>query len=156
MAKPGKKPMIRCDGGSRICTKCNQFKPLEAFSKDRRRPDGYYPFCNECNNSLRREYRRSNTEAVRAVEKKYKVKRRRSVLDHYGGKCACCGESHYEFLAIDHVNGGGLKHRKSLKHQSTCMAAWLIRNGLPEGFRVLCHNCNNARGFYGYCPHERQ
>jgi hypothetical protein len=30
------------------------------------------------------------------------------------------------------------------------------RNNFPPGFRVLCRNCNGARGFYGYCPHESQ
>jgi hypothetical protein len=33
---------------------------------------------------------------------------------------------------------------------------WLKRNGYPKGFRVLCHNCNSARGLYGYCPHKRR
>jgi len=40
---------------------------------------------------------------------------RMTVLKHYGGtppKCACCGESHLEFLAIDHIKGGGIKERK--------------------------------------------
>jgi len=33
---------------------------------------------------------------------------------------------------------------------------WLKRHGYPaDEFRVLCHNCNAARGYYGYCPHER-
>lgn len=32
---------------------------------------------------------------------------------------------------------------------------WLEHNHFPPGFRVLCHNCNQARGFYGYCPHEK-
>jgi hypothetical protein len=22
------------------------------------------------------------------------------------------------------------------------------------GYRVLCQNCNAARGLYGYCPHQ--
>lgn len=35
------------------------------------------------------------------------------------------------------------------------MAQWCRRNGYPKGFRVLCHNCNMAIGFYGYCPHSR-
>jgi hypothetical protein len=35
------------------------------------------------------------------------------------------------------------------------MYVWLRDNGWPEGYRVLCHNCNSARGLYGYCPHER-
>lgn len=25
--------------------------------------------------------------------------------------------------------------------------------GFPSGYRVLCHNCNQAIGFYGRCPH---
>jgi hypothetical protein len=29
------------------------------------------------------------------------------MLSAYGGKCVCCGESEYKFLAIDHINGGG-------------------------------------------------
>ena len=27
-------------------------------------------------------------------------------------------------------------------------------NSFPPGFRVLCHNCNQALGAYGYCPHK--
>lgn len=30
---------------------------------------------------------------------------------------------------------------------------WLIHNRFPEGFRVLCFNCNNSLGMHGYCPH---
>lgn len=33
---------------------------------------------------------------------------------------------------------------------------WLKRNHYPPGFRVLCSNCNFARGKYGHCPHERE
>jgi hypothetical protein len=32
---------------------------------------------------------------------------------------------------------------------------WLISSGFPEGFRVLCHNCNQAIGLYGFCPHQQ-
>jgi hypothetical protein len=31
---------------------------------------------------------------------------------------------------------------------------WIIRNGFPAGFRVLCHNCNIALARYGVCPHQ--
>lgn len=81
---------------------------------------------------------------------------RLEVVTHYGGKCACpgCLESRIEFLALDHINGGGNKHRRDEKIGR--MDMWLKRNGFPSGFRVLCHNCNMARGFYGYCPHEKE
>lgn len=78
---------------------------------------------------------------------------RRQCIEHYGRICACCGETRYEFLALDHINGGGNKHRKEI---GCTLSRWLIRNDLPEGFRVLCHNCNSAYGHYGFCPHEKE
>lgn len=76
------------------------------------------------------------------------------VLNHYGGVCACCGEGHYEFLSIDHVNGGGRQHRKAIGKST--VYEWLIKNSYPLGFRVLCHNCNQSIGLYGDCPHSRK
>jgi hypothetical protein len=79
------------------------------------------------------------------------------VLRHYSEGspvCACCGERHIEFLCVDHVNGGGNRHRKEIGGGSRTFL-WLIRQGFPAGFRVLCHNCNSAIGHYGYCPHSR-
>jgi hypothetical protein len=80
-------------------------------------------------------------------------RRRETVIAHYGGRCACCGETEFEFLAIDHTNGGGEQHRAEVG-QGSNMIGWLIDNGFPDGFRVLCHNCNQALGYYGRCPHE--
>lgn len=75
-------------------------------------------------------------------------------LNHYGGSCYCCGESRYEFMAIDHIDGGGGAHRREIK--SSNIHRWLIKNNFPEGFRALCHNCNQSLGLYGYCPHEKE
>ena len=78
-----------------------------------------------------------------------------AVLIYYGGnppKCSCCGESTYQFLSIDHIKGGGNKHRKAVKAQN--LYWWIIKNNFPEGFQILCHNCNLAKGFYGRCPHD--
>ena len=77
------------------------------------------------------------------------------VLSHYCKgdiKCECCGEKILEFLCLDHIEGGGTKHRKSIGISSTYF--WIIRNDYPKGFRVLCHNCNQAIGSYGECPHK--
>lgn len=71
----------------------------------------------------------------------------------YGSKCECCGESNPIFLTIDHVNGGGLKHKKQIK---ATIWNWLRRNSWPrEGFKLLCFNCNCGRQRNGgVCPHE--
>ena len=76
-----------------------------------------------------------------------------AAIEHYGKACACCGESTYEFLCIDHINGGGNRQREQLGC-SRNFFSWLRKNGYPEGFRTLCHNCNQAIGYNGYCPHQ--
>src|ERR1039457_2632877 len=78
---------------------------------------------------------------------------RLAVFAAYGGKCACCGESTYEFLTIDHINGGGREHRASIGGSGSSIYSWLRRNHFPDGFRVLCMNCNFADGKFGGCPH---
>lgn len=96
----------------------------------------------------------NNRERDREHGKADRKKRRLLCLQFYSGaipSCACCGETIYQFLAIDHMNGGGNKHRKSLK--SMDIYRWLVKNNFPLGFQVLCHNCNLAKGYYGICPH---
>ena len=80
---------------------------------------------------------------------------RLEVIRHYSNGlcvCACCGEKTFEFLAVDHLNGGGLKHRKIYEIKS--LANWLFRNGFPGGFQILCYNCNQAKALWGACPHK--
>ena len=93
-------------------------------------------------------------EYHRIFAKKHRQKQRLKIIKAYGGKCACCGEWRTEFLAIDHINGGGAKERKIYK---TCqMINKIIRADYPKKYQLLCHNCNQSRGYYGYCPHERK
>lgn len=80
--------------------------------------------------------------------------RREETLAYYGGECFCCKEIRLEFLAIDHINGGGHAQRKERKYGN--LALWLHTRKFPKGYRVLCHNCNQARGAYGYCPHSKE
>lgn len=97
-----------------------------------------------------------NKEAQNARNRERHRMRKRQVLEHYGGSppsCACCGESIYEFLSIDHIEGGGSQHRKVTGSDTYRV---LLAEGLPAGYRVLCMNCNTARGYHGYCPHELQ
>ncbi len=79
------------------------------------------------------------------------------VFAHYGARCECCGETTFEFLSIDHIGGGGTRHREEInktKHGGSIFM-WLKYHGFPVGYRTLCFNCNCARGFSGECPHER-
>lgn len=95
-----------------------------------------------------------NREHICKVAREYNKRIRLEVLEHYGNKCACCGITEYEFLAIDHIKGGGIKHRKEIGNAGNSIAKWLKKNNYPEGFRILCHNCNLALGIHGHCPHN--
>jgi len=98
------------------------------------------------------------TKLTYEEKKRHQVERSRAlraeVLAAYGGKCACCGEAHPEFLGIDHMNGGGNRERGKSGGSNVFYVA-LKKAGFPKDrYRLLCHNCNLARGFYGYCPHK--
>ena len=85
-----------------------------------------------------------------------RIKTRKECLEYYGGECACCGCKTYEFLAIDHIHGNGKKHVIEIANKNLCR--WLKTNNFPDGFRILCHNCNMAKGMKknNYkCPHEK-
>ena len=91
----------------------------------------------------------------RITGKKYREEMRTKALHHYAGdppRCARCGETMNEFSCFDHINGGGAKHSKERK--GLALGIWLVRNGLPAEFQVLCHNCNAAKSIYGQCPHQ--
>ena len=95
-------------------------------------------------------YRKKASRHGRNFHRKSRLK----VLEYYGSRCKCCGESRNEFLCVDHLNGGGSKHRKELRGKSSIFR-YIIRNNYPKEFRVLCHNCNQSLGYYGYCPHKK-
>jgi len=93
-------------------------------------------------------------DAERAVA--YRLLLKKEVFAHYGNKCECCGESIFELLCLDHINGGGTRQRRETGKHSSTFYAQLRREGYPEGFRILCYNCNQSFGAYGYCPHQAQ
>lgn len=99
------------------------------------------------------EWRQKNLERIKQVEKQWRDSVKKKVFDHYGKTCTCCEESLFEFLVIDHIEGGGNQHRKTLGRMGTAFYKWLENQGFPEEYRILCHNCNQSLGIYGYCPH---
>jgi hypothetical protein len=106
----------------------------------------------EYNRNYQTMWRNKHREQYRERAREWARKKRREAIEHYGGKCECCGETTFEFLAIDHIDGGGAKHRKTISGSN--VGRWLVSRGFPKGFRVLCYNCNQARQSVGICPHQ--
>ena len=68
---------------------------------------------------------------------------KREVLLHYSINpekpiCSKCGFDDIRALSIDHINGGGNIQREFI-HEN--FYRWLIKNNYPEGYQVLCMNC---------------
>ena len=79
---------------------------------------------------------------------------RKTVFDHYGNKCVCCGETIEVFLTVDHIYNGGAEHRKEVG-SGIRLYKWLIDNDFPDGFQLLCRNCNWGKHVNnGICPHK--
>lgn len=137
---------------TKICSKCKKEKDLSEFYK---KPNGKYKSrCKSCIIEDCKERYYKNRDRNLANMKSYRDKARIAAINYYGGKCACCGENRIEFLAIDHINGGGRRHFRERSGMN--LAVWLKINNYPEGYRVLCHNCNQSLGLYGYSPHDKQ
>ena len=94
-----------------------------------------------CQTCLDRKKRNSKDQAVRL---------KKEVINHYGGKCRFCGEDEIIFLAIDHLDDNGSEHRRQQNIQAGEKTyRWLKKNGFPDGFQTLCHNCNIGKQLIG-------
>jgi hypothetical protein len=72
--------------------------------------------------------------------REYKRAARLDAIKHYSPSLTCqrCGFSDFRALSIDHIHGGGVKHINSINFN---LYFWLRKNNYPEGFQVLCMNC---------------
>jgi hypothetical protein len=136
------------------CSICGVEKEDNDFNKMSKNIDGLHYYCRECQHEKQKENYINNKTSTRERQKKYALDLRNEILNHYGGKCVCCGETRREFLAIDHINNDGNEQRKEAGGAGFTFQVWIKRQGFPNDLQILCHNCNSAKGFYGYCPHE--
>lgn len=149
------------DGYDHYCRTCK--KTESAGRRERRKNQGKchcgnrlqssYETCAVCRNR-RQVWGDKNPEIVRENNKAWRTKYKNLVFDRYGRSCACCGLTIPEFLTIDHIDGGGTRHRR-LIGWGVNFYYWLVKQGLPDGYRTFCMNCNWSYGQYGYCPHQK-
>lgn len=145
----------------KMCMECGRKKQAEYAKAYRdRKGDKYRDYA-------RKRYHEkianmSHKELKQFREKEaLKTKRKVSILKDdiykaYGGYvCACCGETERMFLSIDHVNDDGNQMRKVHGKTPERLYRWLKKNNYPDGFQVLCMNCNTGKHRNGgTCPHQ--
>jgi hypothetical protein len=102
-------------------------------------------------------YRAADPERYKAVRAASNERLRAKVFAHYGTACACPGCEATEHLTIDHVDGGGGDHRKTLTGDDRgglVLYRWLANNGFPEGFQTLCRSCNASKRNTAACRRD--
>lgn len=57
-------------------------------------------------------------------------------------------------MQIDHIDGKGHQHKQKSgrRYKGEPLYRWLRRNNYPEGFQILCADCNTAKGTKSECP----
>jgi len=113
-----------------------------------------------------REYYAKNKSKHTVTVRKYQIKNnaklKLEVFTHYSIKisnsktpiCACCGYSDIRFLSLDHINGREFVDDKERKLVSGALWKYVKSKGFRDGYQILCHNCNIAKGKGKYCPHQ--
>ena len=108
------------------------------------------------------------TRACNRVKEQYRLLRIEVLIKLCGGtphcQCPGCNVCILEFLDIDHINGKGADHRRKMGARrengrvvsGRAIIYWLRENNYPEGFQVLCANCNKAKGQKRYCPRRNR
>ncbi len=140
---------------SKKCGRCGEIKIMDEFCKRADRKNGFRCVCLNCKRLYSNEHYLKNKDMYRKSRRDWYQRLKINIFEHYGSTCVCCGEKRKEFLALDHINGGGNKHRKEIGVGER-IYSWVRKNNYPPLFQILCHNCNMAKGIYGECPHETE
>ncbi len=122
-----------------ICSNCKQNKDALLFHKNKAQKAGVSQYCKVCDSA-------------------YNAGIKYTVMSYYSKgepHCNCCGERCIYFLTMDHINNDGAEHRRKIP-AARHTVKWLKANKFPEGFQVLCYNCNLGKGKYGICPHMKE
>lgn len=139
------------------CAECGQEKRLEAkercrncYAKWRRQLPGH---CAYCGAPLYGEPGPSHERCLAKRRNIWHTYRDR-IFEAYGPFCVCCKETMRVALTIDHVNGNGNEHRRSLGGGNRRELLEIINAGFPPDYQILCYNCNFGRAKNGgICPH---
>ena len=157
------------------CSRCGDIKSVSEFKQASVYKDGFHCWCLPCLKKYNREYRAKNRDHfievsksrwhnlglnekaicyIKQRHKRYQLKI--EVYSHYSGgkpKCNYCGFEDIRGLCIDHINDNGAVHRKEVCHNGNGARSapnitdWLRKNNYPEGFQVLCSNCNTIKEY---------
>ena len=126
----------------RICKKCNQEKPINAFVKAKQCKLGFSYTCRECNWKIRSPQYKANRKERAAVENKKNRDRKSFMVSLFGNKCFDCNQSYPDCVYDFHHLDPTIKDFKLSSIRS--MDIDKINKELSKCV-MLCSNCHRVR-----------
>lgn len=123
------------------CSKCHAELNDENWLTSRKKRNQYIcKYCIRVDNFTRYQLRKTQY-LVSQRDKRFKIKM--NVLEYYGSACALCGQTDFNNLSLDHIDGSGRRERKTILgiDSGSGFYNWVLNNK-PNNIRLLCFNCN--------------
>lgn len=117
----------------KVCLKCHKKLCISSFSKNRRKKDGYSPYCKTC-------YKISFQDSIEKSRRKNIQKKIKIIKDHFKRNPCKCGETDPAALQFDHKD----PTNKKFKIAKCIYDARSLKTLLAEikKCRVVCVNCH--------------
>lgn len=139
------------------CSRCSCVLGLDEFHRDKSSSDGRYKYCKTCQNSYYRKLYADKKLAISNSDiRRYKGRLRKvtALTIVCGGRPKCfyhstlnCCKDPYniDYLTLDHLEGGGLKHRREIGCAGgTRFYSWVNMNKEKAKDLLVCA-CMNAQ-----------
>lgn len=129
----------------KVCSKCKEEKPFDAFARNRTKPDGYQNQCRACKSVTQRNWYLTHMEEHKkkcaVVRKAHRIKVRQFLWDYLlEHPCVDCGESDPVVLEFDHVRGTKDSILSKMLHYSLTRVKEEILK-----CEVRCANCHRRK-----------
>jgi len=87
-------------------------------------------------------YRNKNRLKIRASQKRWHKENKIKLFSLLGGKCSKCLFNDERALQIDHINGGGIKERRTVNTKDFHRMVLKSIANKENKYQILCANCN--------------
>jgi 5-methylcytosine-specific restriction endonuclease McrA len=159
------------DVTEKLCTKCDQIKPLTSFSRSEDKKDGYKTHCRECRNLAESLYRKANPDNVREYQRRYRKENAEMVREkkrfyHENNPDIHRAASHRR-RALIRINGGTFTAKEliAMRAAQNGICAYCQRQHNPQALTIdhvnpllyggrneaanivlACGKCNRSKG----------
>lgn len=132
------------DGLRYCCKKCKRIEDVKYREKYKEniknKKQVYYKNNSDYIKEKTVKFQKSNPDKVKIYSKQSRLNLKLEIFNHYCNNDICCkhcGLKTVELLTVDHIHGGGNKHKKEVRS----LYSWIKRNNYPDGFQILCWSC---------------